>query len=223
MKKLLSLAVIALMGAGAAMAQSTIVSSRSVSITREKEPSNTQWIVRAGINVMGLDGKGSEGTGSKAGYDFAVSFEKPISNFGFNWGMELGLTSRGSSFETAGTGLSSMSLMAHAIRFSPITFGYGYNITDDFKIGIHLGGYVSVDYTASLSAEANGESESMGIGDMNDAGMGYQRFDGGIALGGGLWYKRFNLDVTWNRGFVAIMEDSESFASNVMIRLGYAF
>ncbi|MDE6306380.1 MAG: PorT family protein, partial [Muribaculaceae bacterium] len=166
MKRLLSIAVIALMGAGAAMAQSTIVSSRSVSITREKAPSNTQWIFRAGVNVMGVAGDGSEGTTSKAGYDFAVSFEKPISNFGLNWGMELGLTSRGFGLDTKGEG--SAGLMAHGIRFSPITFGYGYNITDDFKIAAHFGGFISVDYTANFKVSYQGESESVGIGDMED-------------------------------------------------------
>lgn len=223
MKKLLSIAVIALMGAGAAMAQSTIVSSRSVSITREKAPSNTTWIVRAGVNVMGVAGEGADGLNSKAGYDFAVSFEKPISDFGFNWGMELGLTSRGFGVDT-GDSDASASLMGHGIRFSPITFGYAYNITDDVKIAAHFGGYVSVDYTASFKASYQGESESVGIGDMEDMlGWEYNRFDGGIALGGGFWYKRVNLDVTWQRGFNAIVKDSKCYTSNVMIRLGYAF
>ena len=223
MKRLLSIAVIALMGAGAAVAQSTIVSSRSVSIISEKTPSNTQWIFRAGVNVMGADGEGSDRLTTKAGYYFAISIEKPISYFGLNWGMELGLTSRGFGFDT-NSSKSSMSLMGHGIRFSPITFGYGYNITDDFKIAAHLGGFISVDYAASLKATYNGESESIGISDMYDSvGWEYNRFDGGIALGGGLWYKRFNLDVTWQRGFVSIIKDADAFASNVLIRLGYAF
>lgn len=223
MKKLLSFAVIALMGAGAAMAQSTIVSSRSVSITREKEPSNTQWIIRAGVNAMGAAGENAKNLTSKVGYDFAISFEKPISNFGLNWGMELGLTSRGFGFDT-GNSNASANIMGHGIRFSPITFGYGYNITDDFKIAIHFGGYISVDYLANYKVSVNGESESFGIGDMNDLfNLEYNRFDGGIAFGGGLWFKRFNLDVTWHRGFVSMIKNSDVFSNNVAIRLGYAF
>lgn len=72
---------------------------------------------------------------------------------------------------------------------------------------------------AASPHEYKGESESNGLGDIED----YQRFDAGMALGGGLWYKRVNLDVTWQRGFIDVISDSKCQASNVMIRLGLAF
>ena len=50
MKKLLSLAAAFLLCAGV---QAQIVSSRSVSIkSAQKQPSETQWFLRGGLNVM---------------------------------------------------------------------------------------------------------------------------------------------------------------------------
>ena len=63
MKKLLSLAAAFLLCAGV---QAQIVSSRSVSIkSAQKQPSETQWFLRGGLNVMKMTGDGAEDTGSK--------------------------------------------------------------------------------------------------------------------------------------------------------------
>ena len=65
MKKLLSLAAAFLLCAGV---QAQIVSSRSVSIkSAQKQPSETQWFLRGGLNVMKMTGDGAEDTGSKLG------------------------------------------------------------------------------------------------------------------------------------------------------------
>ena len=56
MKKLLSLAAAFLLCAGV---QAQIVSSRSVSIkSAQKQPSETQWFLRGGLNVMKMTGDG---------------------------------------------------------------------------------------------------------------------------------------------------------------------
>lgn len=64
MKKLLSLAAAFLLCAGV---QAQIVSSRSVSIkSAQKQPSETQWFLRGGLNVMKMTGDGAEDTGRAA-------------------------------------------------------------------------------------------------------------------------------------------------------------
>ena len=61
MKKLLSLAAAFLLCAGV---QAQIVSSRSVSIkSAQKQPSETQWFLRGGLNVMKMTGDGAEEIG----------------------------------------------------------------------------------------------------------------------------------------------------------------
>lgn len=93
MKKLLSLAAAFLLCAGV---QAQIVSSRSVSIkSAQKQPSETQWFLRGGLNVMKMTGDGAEDTGSKLGYNFVYGFQKPLGSVGTYWGMEFGLGSRG--------------------------------------------------------------------------------------------------------------------------------
>ena len=93
MKKLLSLAAAFLLCAGV---QAQIVSSRSVSIkSAQKQPSETQWFLRGGLNVMKMTGDGAEDTGSKLGYNFVYGFQKQFGSVGTYWGLEFGLGSRG--------------------------------------------------------------------------------------------------------------------------------
>lgn len=220
MKKLLSLAAALLL---CVSLQAQIVSSRSVSIKpTQKQASETQWFLRGGLNVMKMTGDSDEGeTGSKLGYNFIYGFQKSLGNVGTYWGMEFGLGSRGwkeeyeDSYEE-----SSLSQIAHNIQVSPFTFGYKYNITDDIAIDAHLGAYVSFDYLGKIKYEysynGNSEETSESIGDWED----WKRFDAGMNIGVGLWYDRFNLDFTYQRGFIKTWEAN---TSNVLIRLGVAF
>ena len=212
MKKLLSLAAACLLCAGM---QAQIVSSRSVSIkSAQKQPSETQWFLRGGLNIMKLTGDGAEDTGSKLGYNFVYGFQKPISTVGTYWGMEFGLGPRGWGDSEDGYKVSQM---AHNVQVSPFTFGYKYNITDAVAIDAHLGAYVSFDYVGKYKEEEDGEEVgSASIGDWED----WKRFDAGMNIGVGLWYSRFNLDFTYQRGFIKTWECN---TSNVLIRLGVAF
>lgn len=213
MKKFIAAVAIALSCGFIASAQSTVVSSRSVDISKEK--SQTQWIVRAGVNFAGLTGDGAEELDGKTAYDVAFSFQKPLSNFGMFWGMELGLGSRGYSYKH---GEEENNLLSHNVRFSPFTFGYAYNFTDQIKADVRLGGFASFDYTGTYKEDSGYEGE-YNLGDIED----YNRFDAGINFGIGVWYNRFNLDFSLQRGFCEIIKDSKSYTNNFMIRVGYAF
>lgn len=128
--------------------------------------------------------------------------------------MEFGLGSRGWGDSEDGYKVSQM---AHNVQVSPFTFGYKYNITDAVAIDAHLGAYVSFDYVGKYKEEEDGkEVGSASIGDWED----WKRFDAGMNIGVGLWYSRFNLDFTYQRGFIKTWECN---TSNVLIRLGVAF
>lgn len=213
MKKFLTVVAFILTLSIAAQAQSTIVSSRTVDISKEK--SATQWILRTGLNVAGLSGKDAEGSGSKTAYDVAISFQKPLSDFGMFWGMELGLGSRGFSYKD---GEEEDNLLSHNVRFSPFTFGYAYNFTDQIKADVRLGGFASFDYTGTYKKDSGYEGE-YNISDFDD----YQRFDAGINFGIGVWYNHFNLDFSYQRGFMGMAENTKWYTNNFMIRVGYAF
>lgn len=206
-----------------AQAQSSIVASHSEAVVETPRKSPLKWIARAGIGLMDVAGEYSGDSKMRAGYDFSVAFERPVSNRGFVWGMDLGLVSRGMNADSGRSRYMSGSLVSHAIRFSPTTFGYSCGLGGDWRLAVHAGAYMSVDYSGRLSVSVYDRKASVGISDMNDAGMKYQRFDVGLAMGGGFWCGHVNIDVTWYRGFVSMFEAMELFTNSVALRLGYAF
>lgn len=216
MKKLFSFVITAILCGTAAFAQSAIVSSRSTSISVSETPSNSQWVLRAGANFAGFCGDGADELDSKFAYDVALSFQKPLSDFGMYWGMELGLGTRGFSYSE---GEYETNGLAHNIRFSPFTFGYAYAINESVKIDAHLGAWLSYDLFGEWTEEYDGEEESVKISDIED----YNNLDYGVTFGIGVWYDRYNLDLSWQRGFSEVIKDSEMSTNNMMIRLGIAF
>lgn len=225
MKKILTLAAALVMGLGM-QAQIVTSTSRSIVKTETVKPASEKiWMIRAGVNFMKVVGDDAEGLNGKVGYDVSFEFNKPISALnGLYWGMEFGLGSRGCSFDTDYE--DDLELIAHNIRYSPFIIGYKYNLTSDFKLDAHLGAFVSVDYTGKMSAG----DEDLKMGDWKDeADIDWQRVDAGIRLGAGVWYKNFNLDFTWHRGFIKPFTEAEydytmkANASNFMIRLGMSF
>lgn len=200
------------------------------------------------------NGKTDTGLGSKAGYDVVFGFNKSIASTDAYWGMEFGFGTRGYSqkfeeSESVGNytvnGVEKNSLIAHKFKITPVMFGYKYPVTDKIKIDAHLGAFLSIDmaatYKTSVKVTNNFDpsynidaEESYGIGDFGDGedklGIDYNRFDAGIQAGIGVWYGRWNLDFTYERGFCSIFGYEEyqghkpSFsASNAIIRLGFAF
>ena len=225
MKKVLLFVTALLLCAGM---QAQIVSSRSVSIkSSQKQPSETQWFLRGGLNIMKMTGDGAEDTGSKLGYNIVYGFQKPVGSVSTYWGMDFGLGSRGWKLDIDDD--ESLSMIAHNIQVSPFNFGYKYHITDAVAIDAHIGAYVSFDYTGKIKDEwkEDGEKceESLSMGDWDDVAEdigadSWKRIDAGMNIGVGLWYSRFNLDFTYQRGFIKTWEAN---TSNVLIRLGVAF
>jgi hypothetical protein len=194
--------------------QAQIVSSRSVGIeSTPQRPSETMWFLRGGLNMTGFAGDGADGLDRKASYSIAIGFQKPITDIGAYWGMDFGLNSRGAKEDE-------LKIMANNIQVSPFTFGWKYGITDDFAIDGHIGAFIGFDYLGKIKWD----DESIGMGDWkDDLGLEWNRFDAGMNIGFGVWYDRFNLDFTFQRGFVEAIKDGETYTSNIMLRLGVAF
>ena len=224
MKKCLIVATLALFSMMGMQAQ--IVSSRSVNVktTEVKKPKTTTWMLRAGMNVGKFVGDGADETDSKIGYDVAFSFQKPIKDIGLYWGMEFALGTRGYTIkDEGGYGEGEdFKQMSHNFRWSPFTLGYRYDINNKFAVEAHLGAFVSVDYAGKMKIGEGYDDLSIGNWDewYEDD---WNRFDAGMALGVGVWYDRFNLDFTWQRGFVDAISDWDVYSSNLMLRLGIAF
>lgn len=219
MKKVWFLLLAMVWGAGA---QAQIVSSRSVSVrATPSHPTEIQWFLRGGLNVMGFAGDGAENLDKKLGYSLMYGFQRPVGSIGTYWGMAFGLGSRGYKFEVDGM---EMNVMAHAVEVSPFTFGWKYGLTEAVKVDVHLGVFARADYTGKAKLKNKKQEKSVGMGDWEEElDVDWNRFDVGLNAGFGVWYDRFNLDFTYQRGFVEAAKDSELYTSNLLIRLGVAF
>lgn len=219
MKKVVFLLVALLM---CMQMQAQIVSSRSVSVRSTPDrPTEIQWFLRGGLNIMGFAGDGADGVDKKMGYSLMYGFQKPVGSIGTYWGMEFGLGSRGFKAEED---RAEMNLMAHNIQLSPFTFGWKYGITQAVKVDVHLGAFASVDYMGKAKVAYKGNEKKVSMGDWeDDLNMEWNRFDAGLNVGFGVWYDRFNLDFTYQRGFIEAVKEGENYTNNIMIRLGVAF
>lgn len=240
--------------------QAQIVRSRTFG---EKKKNPTTWYVRAGLSLNNLTGPGMSaakkwlkadleedrqnyeegkfdaGFGTRVGYDFEVGFRKNFGNTNVYWGMELGLGMRGGSYhysakyyEDDETDKSGASANSYNIKFMPFQVGYLFPVGDKFKIDPHLGVYALYDFKSSSKGWEYTKDEI--FDDTEDAG--FTRFDVGMKLGIGFWYDRFNLDFSWQRGFMDYMEcfpydhgwyengEEKHFqSSNFIISLGMSF
>lgn len=262
MKKVITLIAIAILGLSQT-AEAKIVNSRTVG-ERTKAPtiwilrtglslnggtgsaiSNIKDECKGYNNEYGDEGKVS--FGFKPGYELSVAFNRPFGNTNFYWGMELGLGTRGIKYtseyspEDDWIEYGHKSLLAWNFKYSPFTFGYKYNINESIALDAHLGAYVSLDFAGKGKSSWDGieqgdaykeDEESANIG--KDDLEHYKRFDCGLQVGLGVWYKRFNFDITYQRGFMNaydfyyqsqwdIDEDSKICTSNIMFRIGMSF
>lgn len=205
MKKLLIFAVMAAMGFSA---QAQLMRSTTF---YEKERVPATWYLRAGMSINNVAGANtfSEETdgsiGSKIGYDVAVGFQKSIKDRGFYWGMEFGLGTGGAKneMETESSYVYKQSYVAHNIKLTPLLFGYKYAFSDVMSLDVHLGAFAQFAYAGKYNVSGSHDdeewSEDYGVDDALDT-----RFDAGIQAGVGVWFSRFNIDLTYQRGFVPI-------------------
>lgn len=240
MKKYLLLLCAALIGF---TTSAQVLTSRSYN----KEKKATTWFVRvgpsfnniAGANGLKFDNDYSKCTlGTNTGAAFDLGFNKPIGGAGLYWGMELGVGSRGFSIsytDYVDEESTKSKITTWNVKYSPFIFGYKYSLTDDLKLDAHLGIFASYDFTHKFSTvESNGDKFTEEWYEYTDD-FGYDDLDAGLGLGIGVWYKRFNIDLTWQRGFTNLgsgdyydyktneHKDFTGSSSNLILRVGVAF
>lgn len=207
----------------AVAANAQIVTSR----TYVKSKTQTMWYGRIGMSINNMAGAPSledksvgMKVGSKVGMDVDFGFHRNMGKTNAYWGMELGIGTRGTKVTTNDDGDKyTASLSAWNVKYSPVTFGYKYAVTEDLKIDGHLGAFVSYDFSKKFE-DSDGD-------DMIDY-LDYKDFDAGLQVGIGFWWKKVNLDFMYQRGFIGAFDWSDynsdkGYSSNFEIRLGYAF
>lgn len=196
-----------------------LVTSRSVAKVSAPKESKTTWMFKVGMATNNFVGDMDDAS-AKIGYNLGFEFNRTIRNKGAYWGMDFLFGSRG--YKMDGEGDYEYKLKAHNFQWAPFTFGWKVDITDKIAIDPHIGLFFSIDYAGKSISEYEDNENEVKIYDMDN----YIPVDLGMKIGVGVWYnKKFNLDLTYQRGFVNTVdsEDYEAYASNFLIRLGYAF
>lgn len=224
MKKFLVLAVLALIGISAS-------AQVRYSRTMVEKKSNTTWYLRAGAGFNSLVGDyteyyDDEDYSSAVGYEFALGFNRNFGKSNVYWGMELGLAGRGYKWECEDSWdetVEKRNVIGHNVKCVPFAIGYKYGITDDLKLDAHLGAFLSYDF--AYTVDTNDYEYEVGDYELRNGA------DAGLQVGIGVWYKRVNLDLTYQRGFVEAThyydysddKDINGYISTFMIRLGFSF
>ena len=200
------------------------------------------------------------------GFDFTAGFNKSFGNSPLYWGMELGIGTRGyktsAEWEKSNTSQISGALIrdyhrktqentltTYNARISPFIIGYKYTFKERMAADIHLGVYGSYDFSGNYKTFVTDHIVSTSkYGDRDDYTEDsskvkfsdletLKKFDLGINLGIGYWFGHFNIDLTWQRGFIPIYKNGSDdikvgkktykrgdlYSNNFTLKLGYAF
>jgi NO-binding membrane sensor protein with MHYT domain len=198
MKKVSLIAILAL---ASALAQAQLVTTTSRKISYEKTPSKTIWLARAGLTFANF---GS--IGSITGFNAGVEFQKTLPK-NFYWGAGLGLKTKGFKEEYL-YGSGKLNVTALEI---PLNIGYKFDLGQDAQLDLHAGAFVNFDLFGKMG--------DVSLSDLDD----YSRFDAGLALGAGIWYQRFNVNLNFQWGLVEQFKYLSDKENNIMLSLGYAF
>ena len=204
-----------------------LVTSRSVSVSTvsaPKAPSRTTWMVRLGLATNNVVSEELDDISAKIGYTFGFEFNKSMGRRGAYWGMDFTLASRGCDVDEY---FEDCKFKLHSIQWAPFTFGWKIDLGHDLRLDPHIGVFGGYDFAGKFT---DGD-EDIKIGDFDELeeifDATFNRFDIGIKTGVGLWYKKFNIDFTYQRGFVPVFDFSDAdynvYQSNFWIRAAYAF
>ena len=264
MKKAIFIVCLFVLGA-TTQAQIISSSSKKVTTTKTKRVTSSNKFIRVGFASMSVSGddvnaylKSETYNGevkNKLGYNFTFGFRNPI-NIDINmfnpyWSMEFGLGSRGLKFEDKAEDeyfsySQDVSVIAYNLQISPITIGTDFILTNEIRLDVHFGLYLSLDFAGKAKAETKEEDKyyddswkddddfsfSEGKDWLKDSDHKYIPYDIGTNLGFGIWYNNFNFDITLQNGFVDIIKSQDRHGdyeglnvhtSTILFRVGYSF
>ena len=186
------------------------------------------WVVRAGVDVATVTGKMPSTTNkmdSRIGFYVGGELQQPILTDGMYVGAGLGLKTKGFKYDKDGTKRDE-NLTALEI---PVNLGYNIRLAEDFKFNVHGG--LFIDY--ALFGKTSTGMDDVKLADYTDNTKGlydkYNKFGWGLAVGGGIWYKQFNLDVNFQFGLNKPAKEKitaktlDNKYNQVIVTLGYAF
>ena len=204
-------------------AQAQIVSSSSsrvVRIVNEKptEPFLPSYYVKGGLSVLSFnnndEGWETPSCYSITGYNLVFGYEKPLFQDtkdvpvrgGIFWGVEAGLSSRGSGVEFGGNWCT---IFKHRLIVNPkLTFKMG---SPKFSWYYDAGAFLGFDYASSIDA---GSSTIQKILDEQTESVVE---DYGLSVGTGFWINRFEIGVSVLFGFSPLIDSGTATGSDYVL------
>lgn len=205
------------------------------------------WFIRTGLSLDGVTGSGvdEEKTTWAAvncngefkniiGGSLTFGADMPIGNSPFYFGISFSGSMRGyeKSARWKGNTYSlknqTEKLTAFNAQISPMIIGYIAKFSKNTALDLHAGCFFSCDIAGNYSIETtyNDESkdkDSYDIGELKDY-MDYSIYDIGFNGGIGLWFNRWVIDFSYQRGIASMYKGGNDFNSTkIQLLLGYAF
>lgn len=100
----------------------------------------------------------------------------------------------------------------------PVSATYKFSITDNVRVGAHVGPYFSFGIYGSDIELYNGTEFNM-----FDADLGYKRFDTGVITGINIEFYKFSVGFEYSRGFVKLDPNYSQFNQTIGVAFGYYF
>lgn len=233
MKKIFVLALMALFCIGASAGE-------------DEKSKKTTWYVKLGgvsCSLTDFDAGDYElaETSSKLGYVVGIAFDRSIGSKGWFWGAGLQLRSKGGKThyythkdmndDNGGLGGSYTDTWNIDDTYNintleiPLSFGYKWRITDDWAVDFRVGGFFNYDISGNMKEKIYGwydgkeysydETETK-IGDLD-----CDKYSAGALAGIGVWYKKFNINLTYELGLMEQFEGGGK-EKNLLFTVGYA-
>lgn len=169
---------------------------------------DNRWYLRAGVKFLSFTHDDCDAPKfdmhGNTGYDLTIGHKSAIKRKGFYYAWEGGLTSFGCKTVNPWDH-TSHPYFSHNVLFSPLTFGFNRYITPKVAYDVHAGFYAKYGFIDNHSN--TGE---------------HHEFNIGLRAGVGVWYGRYNIDLTYERNYMNEVMECYN-ASNLLVRVGFAF
>lgn len=182
--------------------------------------------VKASVNFHSVTGKDIQ-TMDNLGLGYRITFgmEKPLgASEQLLFQYEFGLGTRGSWSQTNEGGVRSDSKMTdHALQVG-LNLVYRMALGDNQSLDLHAGIGWSMDMFGKTKGETTmGEDTYKTEVKLKDYGTGFRRSDIFITPGLTFWIGNFGVDIAWQRGLIAMAEDTDTCASNILMGIAFKF
>lgn len=167
--------------------------------------------VTAGIGLSSVVGSDVEDVKSIFSYKVGLSYDWSISD---NFSIIPGIEFATKGFESeAIEGDISMSYLQ-----IPIFAAYKFNVSDNMKLAIKAGPYVSYGLFGSDIEWYDGSETNV-----FDSDGGFERFDAGVIAGTSLEFEKFSVGLEYSRGLKKLDPDFKQYNQAYGVTFGYKF